>query len=171
MWRCILTPQWKYERLESILSEYEQNGYRVKKIVGRSLFYFEKSTPAATTYLITYTFMRDSGMKDWDWEILHNNGLEVSTSYLSTEKYYRLPKGKYDMHEFLQCRTRYLRYVFCQKMLIGLIISVSGWMYLHTLHNIPVLYYCVLIFLVSAIAYVGWYMVGLIILLSSRHNM
>ncbi len=170
MWRCILTPQWRYERLELILSEYERNGYRVRKIVGRSLFCFEQSTPTDITYLITYTFMRDRGMRHWDQELLHNNGIEVATSYFTSEKYYRLPKREYEMQEFLQCRSRYLLNVFCQKILIGLIISSSGWLNLHTLHNVPILYYVVLIILVSAIAYIGWYIVGLIILLSSLQN-
>lgn len=170
MWRCFFTPQWRYEQLESRLSEYERKGYRLKRVYGRSLFLFEQSLPKDVTYLITYTFMHDSGMKQWDLELLHNNGIQIPTSLFTSEEYYRLPKLDCEVREFLKCRSRYLLNVFCQKIIIGLIFSITIWLNLRTLHSIPVLHYLALILLVSGVVYIGWYIIGLFLLLHSLHS-
>lgn len=118
---------WNMEKVEKILNEQEQNGYRFVKSRFRYFFTFQKSTPRKVQYVFTYIFLKDT----WpilDWQILLKSdeyrGLSMQQQgYLEI---FRITKENVDLQDFYMDRLLYTRRVLIQKTIIAAFMAFVG---------------------------------------------
>ena len=164
-------PQWDYARVERWLADMEAQGYRLDKVLCYWWFFFVKSTPKSVQYIFTYNFIKESAMFDCEHELCSRyNANLIESPGIFYVTVYRETQGS-DLSEIIQFRQSYLKHVFAQKMLIGLLLSVLPItvtvysLFMHTLDLFDAIFVSPLSLF---ILYTIWYAIGLCRL--KKHN-
>lgn len=143
MKKRFFTPIWKCEEIETKLEQLENNGWKLNKISGFRKFQFVKSSPKATKYFVTCSFVKESGMIQAE-QLLKSQykATQINGNFiegLKTTSVYRITKEA-DLHQRKIYRNRYLSHLVLQYIFIGLfleILSIAGLILSCTLNGIP----------------------------------
>lgn len=166
-------PQWNYERIELWLAEMERQGYRLDKVICYWWFSFVKAKPKNVRYIFTYNFIKESAMLECEYELRSRYHADLIKSpgifYVSI---YRETHGA-NLTEIVTFRQTYLKHVFSQKMLIGLILSgpamittVYSWL----TGTLTLFHFATLLPSLLFILYTIWYAIGLWRLKTERRD-
>lgn len=119
-------PQWNYKKIELWLAEMEHRGYRLDKVICYWWFSFVKARPRNAQYIFTYNFIKESAMFDCEHELRSRyNANLIESPGIFYVSIYRETHGS-DLTAIVAFRQSYLKHVFIQKMIIGLILSVPA---------------------------------------------
>ena len=163
MWKVILYPQWKYDHVEKLLTEYEKRGLRLQRVVFCYLFQFVPSTPKETIYLFSYTFVKEWGMLQASYELRRYHGANrIHVQGSGGIEIYRMINQGHDFDEFYQFRYAYLKHVLKVKSFFSMFFFVllsmcTFWA------PLMVLKWVFGVFTLINAAYIIYYTVGLLI--------
>ena len=128
MWKIILFPQWNYEHAEKRLVQMEAEGYRLEYACLFWLFRFHKSSPRIVRYVFTYSFLKEWGMTEYEYELKQRcKANKVRSGFYFSSEIYRVTDYEQDISNVLEFRDMYLNHVMLQKIfLLGLFGILSG---------------------------------------------
>lgn len=92
MIKMIWCPMWRINKIESILTFIEGQGYILERVFFNTWFVFRvKKSNKCANYLITCKgFRRNDSMGNWDYALLSNHNASVINTSFCTYNYYRL---------------------------------------------------------------------------------
>lgn len=119
-------PQWKSNSVEMWLSEMEQNGYRLNKIVFYYFFHFVKANPRETRYLFLYHFFeKHSAMFDCENELKSHGENKVDANGLYNSIFYRITNSEHDLADVMLCRKVYLENICLRNAILALVVAAA----------------------------------------------
>lgn len=126
MWKFYYYPQWRFDLLEQYLDYMEANGYRLVYVSFLYFFKFQKSNPRKVHYLYSYSFLKESGMIDQDYQMRKKyNAMEIHSSFFFPTKVLRITTIPAPIEEFDEFRKKYLLHVLLQKLIFVLLFGVG----------------------------------------------
>ena len=132
MKRFIFFPMWNYRALEARLLLFEEQGWRLEKILFSYIFVFKKSKPKKVDYVF-YNWMAKDGRRDLsqmmiDYELkmlsVHNaTRIRTKSTYYHV---YRITNQNSNLSEYKAFRSEYFNHVLFQYLLISSYFPIVG---------------------------------------------
>ena len=127
MRKFIYFPLWNINKIENILRDKENQGFKLMGVKFSSLFYFKKSIPKDVEYVLTYNFVKSNkaAMHEWQRKLISEYGAQEIPCINCDYHLCRITKPV-DLTEFKKYRCHYMKYVLLQYLLMILVFVLSG---------------------------------------------
>ncbi len=130
---------WNIGRLEEKLQKFENDGFRLNRIVGSYFFEFAESTPKDCKYVITYDLAKDNKKTMYECEqrlLSECSAIRVALKQAGINVF-GIVGNNCDLSSLFEYRKAYFRYIFRRNALISLIfVAVNIFYCLGLLHKI-----------------------------------
>lgn len=118
MWKILFYTMAGYKNVEKKLCVFEEDGYRVDRVMLNYFFHFKKAPPKRTSYFLTHHFLKEYDLQYLEKELSQNyNANPVCCSY-SRVNLWRICSQFEKKEQFEEARRKYFIHVVTQELIL-----------------------------------------------------
>ena len=140
--KFIFFPIWKIDKLENKLNEMEKQGYRLDYIKYSYWFYFKKTNPQNSNYIITYDMAKDNrpGMYEYRHQLLSEYSANKILTKYTKFNIFRVTGQNKNFKKLITYRDKYFQHVYFQYFIASFIMfSILFPLIIIVLHNLEII--------------------------------
>lgn len=140
--KFIFFPIWKIDKLENKLNEMEKQGYRLDYIKYSYWFYFKKTNPQNSNYIITYDMAKDNrpGMYEYRHQLLSEYSANKILTKYTKFNIFRVTGQNRNFRKLITYRDKYFQHVYFQYFIASFIMfSILFPLIIIVLHNLEII--------------------------------
>lgn len=128
MKKIMYYPLWRIDELEECLHELELFGLRLSDVKFSCVFYFVKSNPKDSDYVITYNMPKDRTpcMYEYEQKLLSEHFANKIPTENTGYDVFRITGENRDFQDIKDYRKSYFKHVLFQQLLIAVIFLFTG---------------------------------------------